>query len=117
MAADDVVAILVDPANMVKATVTIPEGLTVEDRRDPRRRRPTTRRRPSRRSSPSPEQLGLPDYAEGNPEGYLFPATYDFGPDATPQPMLTAMVDRWEQAAEDADLEAAAASSATPRAS
>ena len=27
-----------------------------------------------------PDELGLPDYAEGNPEGYLFPATYAFGP-------------------------------------
>src|SRR6187402_540885 len=30
MAADDVVEILVDPANQVKNTVTIPEGLTVD---------------------------------------------------------------------------------------
>ena len=57
----------------------------------------------------NPAQLGLPDYAEGNPEGYLFPATYDFGPDATPATMLKAMVTRWRQAADDADLENAAA--------
>ena len=31
----------------------------------------------------NPAKLGLPT-TPGNPEGYLFPATYDFGPDATP---------------------------------
>ena len=56
-----------------------------------------------------PDQLRLPRLRRGQPEGYLFPATYDFGPDATPASMLTAMVDRWKQAADDADLEAAAA--------
>ena len=40
-----------------------------------------------------PRPAQAPGYAEGNP-GYLFPATYDFGPDATPASMLTAMVDR-----------------------
>jgi UPF0755 protein len=52
--------------------------------------------------------LGLPAYAEGNPEGYLFPATYEFGPEAQPADMLRAMVARWEQAASDVDLVAKA---------
>ena len=55
-----------------------------------------------------PDAIGLPDYAEGNPEGYLFPSTYGFGPNETPEDMLTAMVDRWRQAADEADLEARA---------
>ena len=54
------------------------------------------------------EALGLPAYAKGNPEGYLFPATYAFGPNATPATMLRDMVDRWRQAADDAELEDAA---------
>ena len=56
----------------------------------------------------NPDALGLPDYAKGNPEGYLFPATYTSGPNDGPQTMLTTMVDRWQQAADDADLEGAA---------
>ena len=37
--------------------------------------------------------LKLPDDAEGNPEGYLFPATYPVAEDATPQSLLRFMVD------------------------
>lgn len=109
MAAADVVEILVDPANMVTDRVTIPEGLRVVDIVDILAKKTTYKKADFEKVLDEPGVLGLPDYAEGNPEGYLFPATYDFGPDATPESMLTAMVDRWRQAADDADLEGAAA--------
>jgi UPF0755 protein len=109
MAADDVVEILVDPANMVTDRVTIPEGLRVVDTVAILAKKTKYKKADFEKVLDKPDVLGLPDYAEGNPEGYLFPATYDFGPDATPESMLTAMVDRWKQAAEDADLEARAA--------
>jgi UPF0755 protein len=109
MAAADAVEILVDPSNMVKDTVTIPEGLRVVDIVDILAKKTKYKASDFEKVLDHPGELGLPSYAEGNPEGYLFPATYDFGPDATPESMLTAMVTRWEQAAEDADLEGAAA--------
>ncbi|MET9385833.1 endolytic transglycosylase MltG [Streptomyces sp. NPDC002928] len=37
--------------------------------------------------------LKLPNDAEGNPEGYLFPATYPLAEKATPESLLSAMVD------------------------
>ena len=37
--------------------------------------------------------LKLPNDAEGNPEGYLFPATYPLGESPTPEKLLKAMVD------------------------
>lgn len=109
MKASDVVEVLVEPDNMVKATVTIPEGLRVEDIVKVLAKNTDFSKKEFEQVLADPAQLGLPDYAEGNPEGYLFPATYDFGPEATPKSMLTDMVDRWKQAAEDADLEAKAA--------
>lgn len=109
MASDDVVDILVDPSNLVKDTVTIPEGLRVVDTVAILADKTKYSKADFEKVLEDPSKLGLPDYAEGNPEGYLFPATYDFGPDATPTSMLTDMVDRWKQAAEDADLESAAA--------
>ena len=108
MAAADVVEVLVDPKNMVKDTVTVPEGLRVKDVVALLAKKTDYSKADFQQVLDSPGQLGLPDYAEGNPEGYLFPATYDFGPNATPESMLTAMVDRWKQAATDADLEAKA---------
>jgi UPF0755 protein len=53
--------------------------------------------------------LGLPAYAEGNPEGFLFPATYEFQPGVTSDAVVSAMLKRFGQAAKDADLEASAA--------
>ncbi|MGW3509694.1 endolytic transglycosylase MltG [Streptomyces sp. NPDC000994] len=38
-------------------------------------------------------QLNLPNAAEGNPEGYLFPATYPIDDKTTPQSLLTDMVE------------------------
>ncbi|MFE5737473.1 endolytic transglycosylase MltG [Streptomyces celluloflavus] len=37
--------------------------------------------------------LSLPDEAKGNPEGYLFPATYPIDRDTTPASLLTTMVE------------------------
>lgn len=37
-------------------------------------------------------ELKLPNEAEGNPEGYLFPATYPLVEKATPESLLTSMV-------------------------
>lgn len=108
MAAGDVVEILVDPANMVKDTVTIQEGLRVVDIVGILAEQTDFTKAQFDKVLDDPGQLGLPAYAHGNPEGYLFPATYDFGPDATPASILTDMVDRWHQAAADADLEGAA---------
>jgi UPF0755 protein len=40
-----------------------------------------------------PATLDLPDAAEGELEGFLYPSTYEFGPDATPQEQLQTLVD------------------------
>ncbi|MER7491552.1 aminodeoxychorismate lyase [Streptomyces pharetrae CZA14] len=45
------------------------------------------------RKSLDKANLKLPIDAEGNPEGYLFPATYPLAEDTTPEALLTAMVD------------------------
>ncbi|AJP05512.1 aminodeoxychorismate lyase [Streptomyces cyaneogriseus subsp. noncyanogenus] len=45
------------------------------------------------RKSLAKVRLRLPVDAEGNPEGYLFPATYPLGENATPEKLLAAMVD------------------------
>ncbi|WP_322938602.1 endolytic transglycosylase MltG [Nocardioides bizhenqiangii] len=108
MKASDVVAILVDPDNMAQATVTVPEGLRAVDVIDRLAEGTDFSKKQFERALGNTKALGLPDYAEGNPEGYLFPATYTITPGDTPASILRAMVARWEQAASDLDLEAAA---------
>jgi UPF0755 protein len=109
MAAEDALDVLLDPDNILKNTVTIPEGLRVEDITALLAEHTDYEQAQFEKVLDEPEALGLPDYADGNPEGYLFPSTYDFGPKETPKSMLTDMVDRWEQAAAEADLESSAA--------
>lgn len=109
MRAADVVTILVDPSNIVSDAITIPEGLNVDQIVDTLADSTDFSAQQFRRVLAQPDRIGLPEDAEGNPEGYLFPATYSFGPDANPRAMITAMVDRWSQAADAADLEQRAA--------
>ena len=104
MKAADVLTILVDPANLIRNTVTIPEGLRLVDIIDLLVKHSEFKKAAFDKALANPAELGLPKYAKGKAEGYLFPATYDFGPNASPKSMLTAMVTRWKQAAEDTDL-------------
>lgn len=108
MKAADALDVLVDPGNLIKNAVTIPEGLRVTDIVDLLAQKTHFSRAQYEKVLAHPAQLGLPDYAHGNPEGYLFPATYDLGPKETPRSILTEMVARWHQAAADDDLEGAA---------
>jgi len=108
MKAADAVDLLVDPANAVNAAVTIPEGLQVTQIVKLLVKSTDFTKKQFDAALADTAALGLPAYAEGNPEGYLFPATYEFGPEAQPADMLRAMVARWEQAAADVDLEAKA---------
>jgi UPF0755 protein len=109
MAADDALEVLLDPANQVKSTVTVPEGLRVEDVITLLAEHTEWGAAKWKAALADDAALGLPDYAEGNPEGYLFPATYEIGPKDKPKDILAAMVARWRQAADEAGLEEAAA--------
>jgi UPF0755 protein len=109
MSADAALAVLVDPENRMRSVVTVPEGLTVDQIVDTLAKNTDFSAKEYRKALRKPEALGLPDYAHGNAEGYLFPATYELPPNATPTSVLALMVKRWKQAAEEADLEGAAA--------
>lgn len=108
MSARAALDLLLDPANMVQSAVTIPEGYTVDQIVDTLAENTDFSAKQFRKALNRPQQIGLPSYAGGNPEGYLFPATYMVPPNATPESILTMMVDRWRQAADEADLEGAA---------
>ena len=109
MSAQDAFAVLIDPKNILTTTVTIPEGLRVVDILPilaAKTKFPVSAFQAALKDTAT---LGLPSYANGNPEGYLFPSTYGFGPKEKPVDMLTDMVTRWKQAAQDDGLVAAAA--------
>jgi UPF0755 protein len=101
---------LLNPASRIQTVVTIPEGLRMSQIL-------TTLEQKSARTIPASafttasqntSALGLPAYARGNPEGYLFPATYDFSPGTSALAQLQAMVARFKVEAASIDLPAAA---------
>lgn len=108
MPAADALEVLIDPANMVQSAVTLREGLTVRQIVNLLAEQTDFSRKQFERVLERPGRLGLPDYAQGEPEGYLFPATYQIPPNATAASILQMMVDRFEQAASSLDLEAEA---------
>ena len=109
MRAADAFEILSNPANIIKTTVTIPEGKQVSEIVELLAAATDYPAKAFEKVLADPAKIGLPDYAEDNAEGYLFPSTYDFGPNDKPVDMLKRMVARWQQAADDAGLEEAAA--------
>lgn len=106
--ASDALDVLLDPENILRNTVTIPEGLTVEDILAVLAKETDFSAAQYQKVLDDPARIGLPDYARGEAEGYLFPSTYDLGPKETPTSILRRMVDRWRESAESADLEARA---------
>jgi UPF0755 protein len=108
MSADAALAVLLDPSKMVTTTVTVPEGLRVVDIVDILTKRTKFSKADFQQALKDPS-IGLPAYAKGNPEGYLFPATYSFGPNDKPVDMVKKMVARWKQAATQNHLEDQAA--------
>ncbi len=108
MSAEAALAVLVEPANRMRNVVTVPEGFTVKQIVALLAKKTDFSAKQYNAALRKPKSIGLPSYAGGNAEGYLFPATYELPPDATATSVLTLMVERWAQAAEEADLEGAA---------
>ena len=99
MSASAALAVLVKPANRVRRVVTVPEGLRTDQIVDVLVKRTKFSQEQYARVLAHPQALGLPSYAKGNPEGYLFPATYELAPGATPRSILRSMVQRYSAAA------------------
>jgi UPF0755 protein len=108
MKAADAVEVLANPENIDTVNVTITEGSRAKAIYKVLAEKTGKKPADFKKAAQDTEAIGLPDYAKGNVEGYLFPATYAFPPDATPTDMLAMMIDRWEQALGDNDIEARA---------
>jgi UPF0755 protein len=106
MSAKSALAVLLQPDNRMRNVVTVPEGLRADQIVDLLARRTDFSKAQFEKVLARPQQIGLPPYAKGNPEGYLFPATYEVAPDATPRSILRSMVSRYESAVADLDIAA-----------
>ncbi len=101
-------ALLLNPANLVEVKVTIPEGLRLTNIVATLGAKSGIAASKYEAVLKDPAQLHLPSYAKDNPEGYLFPATYEVQPHETALGVLTAMVRRFDQEAASVNLTQAA---------
>ena len=107
--------LLLDPKSRVRGQVIIPEGLTLKQILEAIAKKTKIPLADLQAAAAKPAALGLPAYAEGHLEGFLFPATYDVLPDATATGVLTTMVNRFEQEATTVSLvDRAKAANVTP---
>jgi UPF0755 protein len=104
MGAQDAYDLLLDPASRVSSRVLITEGLRTDQVLALLARSTQIPINQLDAALNDPQSLALPDYSGGNPEGFLFPATYDLTPGMTAPALLAQMVKRFGQAARDTDL-------------
>jgi UPF0755 protein len=93
---------------MVQITVTIPEGWRESQIVGFLGAKSGISARAYQAVLKNPASLGLPSYANGKAEGYLFPATYQVVPHETALGVLKGMVQRFGQEAAAVNLPAAA---------
>ena len=108
MQASAAYALLLNQKNLVQVTVTIPEGWRLSQIVAYLGAKSGIPASAYQAILKSPAQLHLPAYANGKPEGYLFPATYEVEPHETALGVLTGMVQRFGQEASQANLPTAA---------
>jgi UPF0755 protein len=101
-------AALLNPKNRDQAVVTIPEGKRATQVIATLAQKTKIPLKDFQQVIAHPAQLGLPSYADGKVEGFLFPATYTIQPHETALQILQAMVARYNVEATQINLKAAA---------
>lgn len=109
MKSSDAILALLDPANRVVTRVVIPEGKRVSWVINTLATETGIPLADFEAAVAKANELGLPEFASGNAEGFLFPATYEFGPGSTADQMISEMIARFNAEAKAIDLEARAA--------
>lgn len=105
MSAVAALSLLLEPSSRLRGRVTIPEGsplattltLIAKDTEVPLA--------DLRAAAKNTAALGLPAYAKGRLEGFVFPATYDVEPGSSAVEVLRMMVERFTESAVEVDLE------------
>ena len=108
MSAEAALALLLDPAARLRGRVTIPEGTSVAGALELIAKNTEVPLADLKAAAANPGALGLPAYAKGRLEGFLFPATYDVEPGTSAVEVLQTMVQRYDVEAETVDLVAGA---------
>lgn len=112
MSAKAALALLLNPAStLVVPRVSVPVGKTKTEAADLIQRSKAAKLPAGsvQKALAQPQSLGLPRYAHGNPEGFLYPGTYDLPKGATATSILRMMVAKYNATAKALQLEKVAA--------
>ncbi len=99
---------LLDPSTKIQAKVTIPEGSRLGQIVALIDKNTHIKAADVEAVLENPVNIGLPQSAQGNPEGFLFPDTYFVPPNATAESLLTEMAARSKAVTKELDIESRA---------
>jgi UPF0755 protein len=108
MKASQALAVLVDPDNLMQSLVVVPEGARVDQIADTIVAKTDITRKAVTAALANPKAIGLPAEARGEPEGYLFPATYTVPPKQTALGLIRQMVAKTVEVESSLDIAAKA---------
>jgi UPF0755 protein len=106
MRAIDALRLLINPgASRVRSRFTVPEGLRLSAQVDVLAKETKIKKSSFETALKRPQNLGLPGYARNNPEGFLFPDTYELTAESTATTTMQQMVTQYKTVARDVRLE------------
>ncbi len=108
MAAAQALTLLLDPKAQVRSRVTLPEGISLAKVVERLTKFTELKRADVVAALGNPAVLGLPAYAGGKVEGFLYPATYDVEPGSAAVDALALLTAEFADVAAELDLEARA---------
>jgi peptidoglycan lytic transglycosylase G len=104
MSAASALDLILDPQSRISSTALVREGLRVDQTLETLAQATRIPLAQLRAAAANAAAIGLPAWAHGNPEGFLFPAKYDVDPGSDATRVLGAMVRRFDQAVSDTGL-------------
>jgi UPF0755 protein len=108
MSGTGAVELMLDPKSRADSRLVLPEGLRINQSLEETSSATSIPVGQLNDALQGASELGLPAYANGNAEGFLFPASYDLAGDETADSTLKMLFTRFNQASKDLNLEAAA---------
>lgn len=105
MSARSALDLLLEPTSRLETNVAVPEGSRLSEIVTLVAKDTRFTKKGVTEALDKGKALGLPPYAGGDPEGYLFPATYSVDPGTSEEELAAAMVARFTEAAEGLKLE------------
>jgi len=102
------VELMLDPKSRADSRLVLPEGLRINQSLAEASAATSIPVKSFTDSLNSDGNLGLPAFANGNAEGFLFPASYDLAGDETSDATLQMLFSRFNQASKEMNLEASA---------